>query len=484
MRVSIFTIALLFVNAFFVSSLVSAQDSSHSVTLMGWEQRTLNFMLDRSHNYGGTNYKRDLFRGNVNLMSPEHEIDLLTYRYTMADDYQWMTSDQAYRLAVGSLNATDFFIENRIKFNREFNDRHRFIVDGAHEEKLRADRFLFRLGYEYQIRERHYVGANHTLSNSKSDLDLTLFYRYGNFKTGMIQADFTYLDWGSNVVQNLAEDSANEWNDRYKTTYQYERRPVLFNVKLISPTVGNFRAELLMGIQTYSDKLISSTEEENIEYRDEEWAHYVGALIQYFHPMGTVGFTYQRKFSKLRREPALGSGYVEDYFTRQYSDVGGFFATASHQKFSLEQWMWFEWNVDQLKGEVVPDDLAPDYLEDTRRPFDFEENRLKMKSRLLYGSDMRGVQLGLEFHADIRNLQGDEDPSNGIIDYEYRRVYPNIRERGERLTFTVGYRIDENFYFLAGISYDLDGDKESGIGWPRESSTWFDGGFGRLSIDW
>ena len=101
---------------------IEQANSQAGVTLMEWEQRTLNFMLDRSHNYGGTLYNRGLFRENINLMSPEHEIDLLTYRYTPGDDYNWYMTDQAYRLSFGSLNATDFFIENKIKFNYSFDD--------------------------------------------------------------------------------------------------------------------------------------------------------------------------------------------------------------------------------------------------------------------------------------------------------------------------------------------------------------------------
>ena len=469
---------------FLFTTAIEQANSQAGVTLMEWEQRTLNFMLDRSHNYGGTLYNRGLFRENINLMSPEHEIDLLTYRYTPGDDYNWYMADQAYRLSFGSLNATDFFIENKIKFNYSFDDNHKLIVDGVHEEKLRADRFLFRLGYEYKVRQNHTLGAEHTLSNSKSDLDVTLFYRYGNFEKGMLQAGVTYLDWGANVVQDLAEGSANQWNDRYKTVFQYKRRPLLFNLKLISPTISKFRAELLAGIQTYSEKEVSSTEFDNQEYLDEEWAHYVGALLQYSHPVGIVGFTFQRRFSKLRRQPIADSEFENDFYNRQFSDSGGFFITGNYREFSVEQWIWLERVVDQLQGDAVPDDISPGYLEDVRRPFDFEEYRLKMKSRLLYGSSERGVQLGLEFHADYRYLQGEEDPSTGIRDYNFRRAYPIVRERSDRVTFTIGYRINPNVYFLAGVSYDVDGDKESGIGWPRQDTTWFDGGFGRLSVEW
>ena len=106
----------------------------------------------------------------------------------------------------------------------------------------------------------------------------------------------------------------------------------------------------------------------------------------------------------------------------------------------------------------MPDDLAPDYLSNERRPFNFIERRLKIKSRFLYGSLKKGLQAGIEFHADYRYPQGEKAPGNGV----------------------------RNFYLLGGISYDLDKDKQSGIGLPRITGTptWFDGGFGRISLSW
>ncbi|MDX1586243.1 MAG: hypothetical protein R3222_05845, partial [Balneolaceae bacterium] len=129
---------------------------------------------------------------------------------------------------------------------------------------------------------------------------------------------------------------------------------------------------------------------------------------------------------------------------------------------------------------------APDYLPNERRPFNFVERRLKIKSRVLYGSLKQGVQTGIEFHADYRYPQGEKAPGNGVRNFDFRNVYPIVRNRNERMTLTIGYRVNENFYLLGGISYDLDKDKQSGIGLPRITGTptWFDGGFGRISLSW
>lgn len=462
---------------------LQAQQNQDSATLFSWEQRIQNFMLDRSHNYGGTHFKRGLFREHLNTMSPEHEIDLLTYRYTLVDDYNWIQADRAYQLGMGSLNATDFATENRIKSNISLNSKNKLKIKGYHEENLRTNRFLFHLGYEHTFDGRHTVGGRHTLTNKKGDLDATIYYRYGSFEEGLVQLDFTLLDWASDVVQGLAEESSNEYNELYEVTHQYRHKPYLFSLKAVSPEINNFRAELVSGLQTYSEKLVEPLND-TTDFVDEEWAHYLGGLLEYSNRFFTAGLTYQRTFSKLKRMPAPGSSYEDDFGNWQISDAAGFFAIGRIKSFRLEQWLWHEWNTDRLQGENVPGDLTPLDFQNNRIPFDFEESRVKLKSRLLY-DPVSGITAGFEFHADYRHPQG-ERAENGVRNFDFRRVYPVVRNRNERLTLTLGYRFNENFYFLAGVSYDLDQDKQSGIGLPRITGTptWFDGGFGRLSIRW
>jgi hypothetical protein len=223
---------------------------------------------------------------------------------------------------------------------------------------------------------------------------------------------------------------------------------------------------------------------DTLNFVDEEWAHYLGALVEYSHPNFTVGFTYQRTFSKLKRAPAANSRYDLNFDNLQVTNKVGFYAAGRLKFLRLEQWVWYGHNRDQLEGEKVPGDLTPFSFE--RIPFDYREKPLMLKSRLLYDDPGNsGVTTGLEFHAEYVHPQG-EKAENGVRNYDFRRTYPIIQDYNERLTFTLGYRFSRNFNVLAGISYDLDMDKQSGIGLPKITGTptWFDGGFGRFTISW
>lgn len=451
-----------------------AQQSTQHVTLFGWEQRIRLFMLDRSHNFDGTHFNRGLFRENIRLLTPEHELDLMTYRFNLMDDYEWQLTENGFKTLMGSLNATDFATESYLKATHEFGDNHTVMIDGIQEENFRTSRFMVNLGYEYSFSGNHSVGFSHTVNKEKGDLDLSAYYRYGSFSNGMIKVGATLLDWGFNVTQRLARESENEYND-YEFTAQYQKKPELFSVELVSPQAGNFRGELMAGLQTHLRKTV--TPEDTLRFIDDEWAHYLGGLVEFQNHFITTGITYQRTFSKLMREPEPGSDYDPTFGNWQISNRYGFFAVSGITKnIRLEHWIWYEYNTDRLQGPVIPQDL---------RAFDYVEKRVKIKSRAFYDPSEKGLRTGIEFHADYRYPQG-EKGNNRVRNRDYRLVYQNVRNVNERMTFTIGYRFSPNFYVVGGISYDLDMDKISGFGVPRITgeSTWFDGGFGRMYISW
>lgn len=439
-------------------------------------------MMDRMHNYGGTHFNRGLFRDHIREMSPEHEIDLLTYSFTLMDDYQFEMEDHAYRLSMGSLNATEFAIENSMKSRVDLSERSELKVEAFQAENLRAQRILFHLSYQYNISGKHHAGFRHTLTGYKSDLDATFFYTYGDFKNGMIQAEISFLDWGSNVTQSLAADSRNEYNDHYPVTHQYEQIPQLYSLNLVSPEYQGFKAELLGGIQSIVHKEVYQAVD-STTFLDKEWAHYAGALIEYNGPHVTVGLTYQRTFSKLRRKPAPGSDYDLDFKNRQIFNNVTAYASGRVRNFRLEQWLSYGYNFDALEGASVPNDVAVNG--NPKLPFDYEEKPLMLKSRVLYDRLEPGFKGGLEFHAEFTHPQ-EEAGSNGIKEFDFRRVLSIIKDENMRLTATFGYRFTTNLYVIAGLSYDLDKDKQSGYGGTKETGTptWFDGGFGRIMFSW
>lgn len=92
---------------------------------------------------------------------------------------------------------------------------------------------------------------------------------------------------------------------------------------------------------------------------------------------------------------------------------------------------------------------------------------------MLYENQNRGLITGIEFHADFRYPQSEQELAT------YRRRY-HVQEENTRLTYTLGYRLNPHFHVLCGLSYDIDRDRVVN----KTNYAWFDGGFGRLVVTW
>src|SRR5690606_7387352 len=117
--------------------------------------------------------------------------------------------------------------------------------------------------------------------------------------------------------------------------------------------------------------------------------------------------------------------------------------------------------------------------------FDFKEHRYKNKTSINVDWFDRRLTTTVSFLLDNRYLDMPV-AANGVRGFEFRRLYPIVRDRGERLTFSITFVLGNTFHFTGGASYDLDGDIQSGYGNTKAipSKTNFDGGFMRMMLVW
>ena len=496
MRTSLSSATILFLTRFCLSAFVilslqgnlNLLEAQPRATLKGWENNLRLTIKDRSNNVGGFYYDRGLFRMHTPEMSPEHALDIFTYRFSYFEDYEWLKSDNGFRTFAGSLNTPVFVVQSEFKSTLSTSDNGNFSIHAVQQEHLRAKRGLFLLGYIHRLGDMHSVGISHTLGQQKTDLDATFSYIFGTEETGWITADVTLLDWANNFVSELSTERQSEFEIRQT----YSRKPYLFTLRLESPQVWIFRGEAVASFQPRSAAEVSRRDFPGENFRLEDWVNYQGALLEARFPGGTAGVIYQRTFARMEREPAPGSDYQLDYGNRQVQQRAGLYLTYKWKSFGIEQWFWIERNRDQQFDEnpdayatqdsnVRSYDNRPD-----RYPFDFNEMRRFNKTRLFYEPEGRLISLFLEHNGDWRTPAFDGQSST-VRAISYRNYYPNhIVARNERLTLGVGFAFSEHANLTLGVSLDLDHDLYNGWGnrRPDASPAYFDGGFGRLQVMW
>lgn len=463
---------------------IQAQDL-RQISLLGWDEQKKLMLLDRYHNYGGIFYDRGLFRFTTPPMIEHHDLDLITYGFSEIDDYLWFYNrDTGFRAFGGSFNVGEYLHGAELRHDVSLSESLSLPLHSYRRYDMRQDRMLLTLGLDYHLNRQHTIGLQHTLTEQKPDLEVTLFYRFRDFQSGGIQLEFTALDWANNPAYNLGQRRG----DVIPEMRSYEQSPFLFSMKAASPQIRNFRGELVAGIQTPLLAVAESMPEESDEsFRDRDRARYIGALIQYAVPGFTAAMSWRHSYTRFSRTNAE-TDFSEpvDYGNEQMRQFIGGFVSLGYRNIHFDNWIWYNFNRDRQFDRFETRFLFNEQI----YPFHYREERWIMRNRVSLDPGERGFKIAVEWSADYRT------PLSGIIErpdgstargLPYYLQYPfSIGERNERLTLFLGYRFTENSFIIFGASADLDREVivEREHRRERIRPTMFDGGFGRLVFYW
>lgn len=444
-------------------------------TLQGWTNDIQRIIYSRDSYEGGRFYQHGLFRFFTRDMTYEYDLDMATIHPTSLEAYRFWNTDNALQSTFGSLNYQQFALKTKFKTEIPIDSTSRVQLTGIHEQNKRTDGFFFHPGYYEQLGKLHTLGISHTFGQNKEDLDITFHYRFGDKSTGTIEAEAAILDWPNNIVHTLITNSDRD----YEVKQRYSRQPLLFSIQAESPLHHSLRAEFSSGIQTKSKARVVRSATPDSSFVNREQVHYVGALLEYFRPDFTTGLIFQRKFTKMSRYPDTPSSeYPLDFSNREIiTRLGSYVSATLWKQLRVEQWTWYEYNRDQLSGPVVPEGWTS---------YHFREDRLRMKSILLYQRPNQGFQGGVEINLDHRYVLGKK--AGGTINLPFRRNYPDqVSGNNQRISLKFGYYKKDNIDLMVGVSYDIDGDINSGWGIPsqhRDGPSRFDGGFAQVTLRW
>ncbi|MEX2585456.1 MAG: hypothetical protein WD315_03620 [Balneolaceae bacterium] len=455
-------------------------------SLFEWEEKTRMMILDRYHNHGGLFYDRGLFRFTNLSMTKEHSLNLITYNFTPAEQYDWYyRAENSFRTWFGSYNLGMFLQGAQIRNYVTVSDRLTLPIQITRRFDMQAERALIQLGLDYRINENHTAGFSHTLTHQKPDLDATIFYRYGQPDSGFAEVSASALDWANNAAYNLSQRRGTDAPELRK----YESAPFFFHLRAGGPVpfVQRLRGELVAGLQTPLNAISELGQSGGEEFRDREMARYAGGLIEYAVTDFTIGATLRQTWARFHRTDAgEPEGHPTDYGNYQIQTTAGIFASTQYGRFYLDSRAWYHFNKDH-EYDIQP--RTSPYVDGyTYVPFTFRENRWQYQHRIGYNPDRRGFTISAEWSADHRNfLEGAYDWEGGTVyGFDYRQMYPyQLTTLNTRITLMWGFRFNEFSSFVMGASYDLDGDRTGGF-YENDihPHTHFDGGFARFVLYW
>ena len=435
-------------------------------TLQGWEQGIRLALMNRRNTATGFITDRGVFQPYTPLMDDEYGLDLFSIRTTPQEDYLWFRSENGFRTSFGSINALQFATLAEFKSSVQItkSQRHKIMIQGIQQDDLRADRLFLNFGYQFNVWRNHSVGIQHNLESYKPDLDLNLYYMYGNEQTGMVRVDYSRLDH----VNNFIFQDLGLFVEFADTVREYQKRPDLYQLKAISPVFfKHFRAEAYIGHQTRSEAKIGSKTALRDDYRHSETTSYAGALLEFGKDYLTLGAIFQGTIAEFERDTVGLSIFRAIYDGKQTERRVGLYALVTARNIRWDTWIWSSRFTDEQTGTQY--DLNAAIQDD----LDYTERRLMIRNRVQMRPQYRGLIMGLEHAADIRR-------ANNAADLERIRLYsPSIHDRNSRVTALIGYQFHPRAAFTAGASYDIDNDLHFDPDGAR-----FDNAFGRIEIRW
>jgi len=478
---------------FVLTALMPVARAQTHTSLFGWNERTKQIVLNQYQNYGGPFYDRGLFRLYTPIMSKEHDLDLVTYDFSMIDDHGWHYNKQnSVRMYVGSFDLGEFLhgatIRNYIPvasgltlplvIDRRFN--------------MRTDRTIIWLGLDYIYRDLHSFGFLQSVAEQKADLNGMIYYRFGTPATGWIQAEFTFMDWANNAIYGLGEFRGTGYHNSRK----HERNPRLLSFKAASPVWNQLRGELMGGLMTRSRSKVGPLEFDELNTLDRQRAHWFGALAEWANPNLTAALTWQTRYANFRREnyldfsdiPHNGSFDVDEirYGNFQLENTLGGIIAVRYGRLHLHNHIQHSWIRDRERD--IHERPSQWYSNIIYAPFDYRETRWTLRHRISWIPEGPGFMASLEWSSMYHDMYSDyefEFRGNPVRAFDYRQLY-ELASINERLTLILGYRFNNSTRVEIGASYDVDGDREQGFYdyMVDRDARRFDGGFGRLIVFW
>ncbi len=420
-------------------------------TLRGWEEQRWLTILDRGGAYYGRLSERGILQRFNGAMDSEYRLDLISSSPSLTETYTWYTHDSGARLWAGSVDHIRLALQGefkaRLSLGAGWSADARFYL----RDDLNAQRALALLGLRKSLfggRGQAFVRG--TLNAIKPEIDLELGYSLLP-SIGDITLAIGALDLFSDFIYQGLEPGPEETD----TLLDYSTHPFTFRTALDIQIARAWRLEGY-GLVLTPTRITaeSQTDPEAGFVQDERYA-YAGGLLEWQPSKRTVFGGFGTWVQARVDRAALPAGRPEDDFdlTERTTELGLYGIHHPLGRLSTELWLA---RVRRTEDRVRPDTLAAENVA-------YEDRAWAGRADLRYTAAS-----GLEASLGVDFLAQDIIRGRGRVPGK-----PQDRDHG-RLRLDLAWRFDSRAHLLAGVNWDLDGDKRGRLT--------FDGAHGRFAL--
>ncbi len=252
-------------------------DSVGHATLRTWEEELWLTLLDRKDSFEGQFSDRGTLKRFTDLVDSKYLLDLLAFRFTPMESYDWYHRDQGFRWKGGSATTLDLASSGEFKTNVPLGGPWNMGIRMNQLSGPRFDGSAVRVQLSRDLGETAMAFSGLHLDPHKSGGDISVGGLW-NPGPAKITAQFTVLDFLNNLLFVTLDAAIHPRGD---TTIVYERQPVALR------TSGELRLSKRLRLEAYgsvvfpSNVVVHDRDDRARGYTLDESVWYAGTLLEW-----------------------------------------------------------------------------------------------------------------------------------------------------------------------------------------------------------
>ncbi len=403
-------------------------------------------LLDETHAYTEPFYDRGFNRVYTPLVKREYELDTWTQAYQFDESYSWYKNPYGYRMRFGSYSKGRWAVFSQLHTLVNLGASSDFQLSFYPHQHARGSRALVEFGYQHSF-DSHKLSVNHTLSEFKQDLDLTISYENENERWGHIKFDVTIMNHLNNIVNKAGNEDPKQAGLRNLQT-SVKSFPVFFFGRYRTPHEKQYHLDVSFGIQPRRIDEIIDKKLPNFMYEQQRFAGFINSSLDIRMPYATVGGFFYLDHDNLTRS-ATGNPFDGAYHAEQTSRKTGAFLYGYFNKLKPFIRISREKYTDQQHGDDFSISVIPEAM-------DYHESRWILDA----GVNIRPFKA--LFFVEFRYMSLKRDnidvPGSKLLTESWTNQYIFVAPHNNRFVYSLSFVASNRFHFEVGGAYDIDAD--------------------------
>ena len=421
-------------------------------TLLRWDEQLRLIVLDRGGSYYGRTSDRGVLQRFNDRADNEYELDLISYGFSLTEDYSWYRRGQGVRYWGGSVNKLRIVQEAEFAAAVDLGASWVADVRFNHQATFQANRGTLRFGARKGLSKgRVVVFGTGVISARKPETDVEL----GVMLEPVAETRVTVAVAALDLFNNLIYETLGVGVGVSDTSLIYSAQPIALRFGL-DTRVGPFRFEAYaLGVTHTTLTVRRQTEPDDGFAQDERFA-YAGTMAAWEPSTKSSVGVFATWVRARTNRAALDLGTPEhDFDLTEKTTQLGVYGIHLFGRFAFEGWVGRVWRTED---RIRPDtSVAPS--------IDYEDRSWVGRVQFTYRAPV-GLRIGTGFDFTAIQVIGDDR-------------MPSLQELSKnntRLRIELGWQLGRRLSIFAGAGAELDSDFEA----PSEGA--FDGGHARMAL--